>query len=108
MVLCPESKARSRSMYASRVLMGLLVLLISGRALAQEEGPREGEGAVPSGPGTGVVRQPEEQPAAPKVVPPKIVKFVNAPYPKEAEEQGLQGSVVLSLTIDKTGKVTKA
>lgn len=88
--------------------MGVLVLLTSGRALAQEEGPREGEGAVPSGPGTGVVRPPEEQPAAPKVVPPKILKFVNAPYPKEAEEQGLQGSVILSLTIDKTGKVTKA
>jgi TonB family protein len=112
MELCPESKARSPSSHASRVFMGALVLLLtsllSGRALAQEEAPREGEGAIPSGPGTGVVRPPEGPSAGPKIVHPKIVKFVNAEYPKEAHEKGLEGSVVLALDIDKTGKVTKA
>src|SRR5438552_2465326 len=108
MVFCPGSKARGRSRLASRVLVATLVLLASGRAMAQEEGPREGEGAVPHGPGTGVVRPAEEPEAGPKIVAPKILKFVNAPYPKEAEEQGLQGSVILYLNVDKTGKVTKA
>lgn len=108
MVLCPESK-RGLSSFASRVLVGMLVLLVAGRALAQEEeGPREGEGAVPSGPGTGVVR-PAQQPATPpQIVQPKLIKFVKAPYPQEAEEQGLEGTVVVVIDVDKTGKVTKA
>lgn len=39
---------------------------------------------------------------------PVQTKFVEAVYPKEAEDQGLAAVVVLFLTIDKTGKVTKA
>lgn len=109
MVVSPESKARRRPRPASRVLVGLLVALLSGRAAAQDTAPREGEGAVPRGPGSAVVRPPPEQPEnAPKIVMPKLVKFVQAEYPKEAQEQGITGSVVLILSVDREGKVTHA
>jgi TonB family protein len=39
---------------------------------------------------------------------PEIVHFENAPYPAEAEKAGLQGNVVLKLTVDKEGNVTAA
>lgn len=93
----------------SSLLFGLLFASLSTRALAQEsEGPREGEGAVPRGAGSAVVRKaPDEGQAAPKIEMPKLVKYVDPVYPKEAEEQGLAASVVLTLQIDKTGKVTQ-
>jgi TonB family protein len=42
------------------------------------------------------------------VVLPEIVHFENAPYPPEAEKAGVQGNVVLRLTVDKEGNVTEA
>ena len=44
------------------------------------------------------------QPAA--VQPPVLDHFVEAPYPPQAERDGRQGAVVLSLTIDEEGRVT--
>jgi TonB family protein len=82
-------------------------LVLTGPARAQE-GPSEGEGAVPRGPGSAVVRPAEEPAKKPVIVPPKQTKFVEAEYPKEAEAAGLQASVVLRLDIDETGKVTRA
>jgi TonB family protein len=42
------------------------------------------------------------------VTPPELVKFVEAPYPDEARAQGIEGAVVLELSIDAEGKVTNA
>jgi protein TonB len=39
---------------------------------------------------------------------PELVSEVKAEYPDEARKQGLEGQVLLRLTIDATGKVTKA
>ncbi len=51
---------------------------------------------------------PEDAPKKPVVVPPKLLRFVSAPYPPEAQKAGTQGDVVLELSIDATGKVTRA
>jgi TonB family protein len=37
-----------------------------------------------------------------------LLRFVHADYPKDAERQGLQGEVVLKLTIDTEGNVTES
>jgi TonB family protein len=65
---------------------------------------------VPSGGPGAVVKEAEPAPEAkPAVVTmPEIVHFENAPYPPEAEKAGIQGNVVLKLTIDKEGSVTAA
>jgi TonB family protein len=82
------------------------LLLTPGFAQAQDAGT----GAVPGGGTSAVVKPAEPQPAAkqPVVVMPEIVHFENAPYPPEAEKAGVQGKVVLKLTIDKEGNVTAA
>ena len=83
----------------------LVALLAAGRAVAQEEG----SGAVPGG-ATGAAVRPEEAPpdGKPVVKDPELVEFVDAEYPKEALAQGIQGTVVLKLTIDREGRVTAA
>ncbi|MEZ4224369.1 MAG: TonB-dependent receptor [Polyangiaceae bacterium] len=79
-------------------------------AHAQEEDPGErGTGAVPRG-GAGAVARPADDDDAkkPVVVMPKLKRFVDAPYPTAAQEAGVEGSVVLSLTVDAKGAVTAA
>ena len=68
----------------------------------------EGEGAIPRDGAGAVVRQAPEAPAPKKVevVPPSLTQFENAPYPPAAEKAGLEGDVVLKLTIDAQGNVT--
>ncbi|NOY92243.1 MAG: TonB-dependent receptor [Deltaproteobacteria bacterium] len=51
---------------------------------------------------------PEEAAAAAVLVPPRLVDFVQAAYPSAAEEQGLEATVVLELTIAADGVVTNA
>ena len=46
--------------------------------------------------------------AAPDVVPPKVLRPVQAPYPRAALEAGIQGKVLLVVTIDEQGRVTRA
>jgi TonB family protein len=90
---------------AVRGIVLLCALAAPCTAAAQEAG----EGAVPRGPGSAIVTPPEQEapaPAAPQVVLPKQTKFVDAPYPPEAQAAGLQAEVPLLLDIDKTGKVT--
>ncbi len=41
-----------------------------------------------------------------KLVPPKIVEYVKAEYPKEAQKAGLEAEVTAELDIDETGLVT--
>ncbi|WP_254626709.1 TonB family protein, partial [Myxococcus sp. CA039A] len=44
----------------------------------------------------------------PAVVAPKLVTFVEAPYPAEAEQARLEATVRLKLTLDDQGVVTEA
>ncbi|MFZ5894569.1 MAG: TonB-dependent receptor domain-containing protein [Myxococcota bacterium] len=87
----------------------LALVLVATRGWAQQS---EGEGAAPrSGPGAVVREQPApegEKPKAPVVVPPSLVHFEDAPYPPDAQKQGLQADVILKLTIDREGNVTQA
>ena len=52
----------------------------------------------------------DEPPAAakPVLVPPKLLQFVEAKYPEEAEKAGIEANVVLRLDIDATGHVVDA
>jgi len=43
----------------------------------------------------------------PKIVPPKLVKFVPAQYPKELLSRGLRGAVILQISLNDKGRVTK-
>jgi TonB family protein len=99
-----------RRVQAAALVVALLVL--SSRGGAQEtEAPRAPEGAVPHGPGGAAVRPapPEEAPAAaPKVVMPKVTKYVEPTYPEAAKAAGLKPAVDLSLDIDREGKVKRA
>lgn len=72
----------------------------------------EGEGAVPhSGPGAVVRERPapeaEDKPKA-EITQPVLLHYEDAPYPPEGLKQGLQGDVILKLTIDRDGNVTQA
>ncbi|HEX6764359.1 MAG TPA: TonB family protein, partial [Polyangiaceae bacterium] len=51
---------------------------------------------------------PQTETPVPTTTPPELVKFVEAPYPEEARAQGIEGAVVLELTVDAEGKVTQA
>ncbi len=87
------------------LLVCCAALLVAAGASAQD-----GEGAVPRG-GTGAVARPEKDPADPAkpvVVMPELLQFVDAPYPPEAQTAGVEGDVILKLTIDKDGNVTEA
>lgn len=50
---------------------------------------------------------PASDSAGPSVVPPRLLKFVDAPYPAEAERLGLSGDVVLVLQVEASGKVSE-
>lgn len=89
---------------------GLLLALLSVLTPAPLGAQQQGTGAVPGGGTSAVVKPPEpEPPAKPAVVlMPEIVHFENAPYPKAAEQAGLEGRVLLKLTVDKQGNVNEA
>ncbi|HWZ88465.1 MAG TPA: TonB family protein, partial [Polyangiaceae bacterium] len=85
----------------------LAVLAQSGVASAQGSDT----GAVPGGSSGAVVKPAEPTPDAPKkpvIVPPELVHFEHAEYPPEAVKAGLEGTLVLKLTVDREGNVTKA
>ncbi|MDC0682124.1 TonB-dependent siderophore myxochelin receptor MxcH [Sorangium atrum] len=78
-------------------------------ARASDEAPAdEGvEGAAPQAETAPAARAPGDG-AAPAVRPPELTGAVEAAYPQAAREAGLEGSVVLRLTIDAEGRVTGA
>ncbi len=51
---------------------------------------------------------PQPQQAAPQSAPPRLTQFVPADYPAEALAQGIEGSVLLQLSVDAEGHVTEA
>jgi TonB family protein len=86
-----------------RLSLGLILFFTAGRALAQGEtavGPviAVDAGVAPS-PLDGGVQQ---------LVPPRLVTFVEATYPREALDRGAEGDVVMDLDIDGTGHVADA
>lgn len=59
---------------------------------------------------SGASAQPTDPASAPvraEVTPPQLEQFVSAPYPKQAQDKGIEGAVVLQLDIDATGRVTE-
>ena len=68
----------------------LLLALMGVPALAQDADPAATEEPLP------LIKLPE------------LVEFVEAPYPPEAQEQGLEGEVLLLIVIDEEGAVTEA
>ena len=99
----------SRASFLPSKAAFLAAWLLAPSAMAQgDQGPTTG--AVPSG-STGAIAvppKPAPEEAAPAITPPQIVHFEPAPYPAEAQEQGIEGSVVLQLDIDREGNVTNA
>jgi TonB family protein len=64
--------------------------------------------AAPASAQIGATTQAEAQPTEPaSSVAPRLTRFVQADYPPEALAQGLEGSVLLELTIDPAGQVTQ-
>lgn len=65
------------------------------------------DGAVPRGADGAVKKAPDEAPpAASKRTPPKARNYAPPDYPPDAKAKGIEGQVILELTIDATGKVT--
>ena len=97
----------------TRVSLLVLAALLaqSGLAIAQADDARSDQGSVPSG-SSGVILKPaqpaKEAPKKPVIVLPELTHFEHAEYPPEAEKAGLQADVVLKLTVDREGSVTKA
>ena len=71
-------------------------------ALAQAPAPEPGQGDE------GTAAQTEKPAGATLTRPPAVERFVEAPYPPEAEAGKLEGRVVLSIDISATGEVTRA
>jgi len=97
----------------TRVSLLVLAALFarSGLAVAQSDDSPADQGAVPSGISGAVVKPaaPSKEPAKkPVIVLPELTHFEHAEYPAEAEKAGLQADVVLKLTVDREGNVTKA
>ncbi|MEI9948979.1 MAG: TonB-dependent receptor [Pseudomonadota bacterium] len=102
-------------MFFARTRVSLLVLATvlarSGLAVAQSDDARSDQGAVPSGISGAIVKPAEPAKDAPKkpiIVLPELTHFEHAEYPAEAEKAGLQADVLLKLTVDRQGHVTKA
>ena len=73
-----------------------MLLLLASLSLAQDAPAEE--------PATDEAAAEEELP--PIVKMPEILEYVEAPYPPEAKELGLEGEVLLLIEIDETGKVS--
>lgn len=96
-----------------------LLLLTPGPPLQAQ--PSEGSGqeaeagqAPGAGPGSGSAAGSQSPPssepggAKPVLEPPRLLEFVEAPYPEQAREQGLQAAVELEIVIDAEGRVSEA
>ncbi|HEY1535134.1 MAG TPA: TonB family protein, partial [Polyangiaceae bacterium] len=92
------------------LLVVLAVLARTELAFGQADDSQPAQGAVPSGASGGLIKPaepPANQPKKPVIVFPELTHFEHAEYPPDAEKAGLQADVLLKLTIDRDGKVTK-
>lgn len=100
------SRRRLRITVAALTVALLLTAALAARAfpLLQEpqQDPLQGvhEGSLPEEP-------PVYGMGNPQIRPPKLIEQVNPVYPEEAKEKGIQGRVVLSVTIDERGQVVR-
>jgi TonB family protein len=85
-----------------------LALLLAASAYAPAANAQRGTTGTPGAAVAPPTDEPPPTPARAPVTPPNLTHFEHADYPKEAEEAGLEASVVLVLSIDETGKVTQA
>jgi len=93
------------------LLVASALLAHGGLAFAQSDDVPSDQGAVPSGISGAVVKPPapaKEPAKKPVIVLPVLTHFEHAEYPAEAEKAGLQADVLLKLTVDRQGTVTKA
>jgi TonB family protein len=94
--------------------VGLATALLSRAAVAQEgegdEDPADDEqgGEVQYDDKGRPIPKPKGPAPKQKVTLPKLKKYAPADYPEEAAEQGIEGEVILRVTIDVDGKVVKA
>ncbi len=77
------------------VPLSVAIVLAAGNGLAQ---------IAPTTPQT----SPQEAPATPPTAAPRLTQFVQADYPPEALEAGIEGAVLLQLSVDVEGHVTDA
>lgn len=80
----------------SNVLAALVALGALGLA------PRDA--GAQAAPGAGETEEAKK----PVIVPPKLIHFEHAPYPAEAQAQGLEAEVILKLTVERDGSVSAA
>ncbi len=59
-------------------------------------------------PRTSGEQRSEQTQTRPQLSPPRLTEFVEATYPPQARQRGLEATVTLRLTIDATGRVTRA
>ncbi|XXX80494.1 TonB-dependent receptor [Sorangium sp. So ce134] len=116
----PGSRPRGDRRPRALALLALALAALSpAPARAQQEGqgqqgqgePQAPEGptSVPRGEGGAIVTPPAPTAApAGRATPPRALNYTPPEYPKEAEEQGLEGSVTLQLDIDRNGRVKQA
>ncbi|HVR18698.1 MAG TPA: TonB family protein, partial [Polyangiaceae bacterium] len=86
--------ARAGRRFLRSVRLALVLAVLAPRAAFAQEPETPAETETP--------------PSAAAITPPELVKFVEAPYPEQARAAGVEGSVVLELTVDAEGKVTRA
>ena len=91
------------SRYLATAALGLLIAVaITPLPFAAAQGAQTAK--TPANPGlkSGATAAVQAQ-----IVPPKLLKFVPAKYPRELLAKGLRGAVVLHLALDRQGAVTK-
>jgi TonB family protein len=88
--------------FRRRASMGAALALLATRAWAQDTNVPANEPRAPDAPPAAAA------PAAPALVPPELLESSEADYPAEARAEGLEGTVVLLLTIAADGSVTDA
>src|SRR5882724_11879376 len=100
--------------FASRRVSSLVVVAVlarTGLASAEADDSQTApQGAVPGGDSGALIKPaepPKDQSKKPVIVFPELTHFEHAAYPPDAEKAGLQADVLLKLTIDRDGNVTK-
>ncbi len=96
--------ARGAWAWALSLALTTLVLCVPASAQVAQDAPPATPAAPPASPAPapaqeGAPQAPAEAGKPPALEPPKLVTFVQAEYPPEAAEQGLQARVIIELTI---------
>ncbi|HEU4578666.1 MAG TPA: TonB family protein, partial [Polyangiaceae bacterium] len=103
--------SQARQLRLSAGIAGMVAWLsfLAPGALAQAPAPQPAapeapQPAAPEAPGAAA----PQQGAPAGVTPPRLLQFVDAPYPKEALDAGLTADVLLRLRVEADGSVSEA